>query len=283
VHITTRAGDATTLRARLVVGADGRGSRTAELAGLRTRTSRNGRFGYWGYFEGPPLGTGASVHIWFLEPDVAIATPTDGDLMLYVAFPDVSRTDEFKADLEGALRRFIEAVPDAPPIGESRRVGPMVGKLDLTNEWRRATAPGLALVGDAAIAADPVGAIGCGWALQSAGWLTDSVAPALVAGADLRAPLRRYRRAHRKGLLGHSLVVAAGARETQLGPPVRLMFSAAVHDPRLAAHVEAFAGRHIGPAAFLGPRHLLRAAAVNVRHRSARRAVKRPSRMAPVR
>lgn len=70
-----RGGPATPITAKLVVGADGRGSRTAALAGLRTRTSGNSRFGYWSYFEGPALQTGAGVHVWFTEPDAAIATP----------------------------------------------------------------------------------------------------------------------------------------------------------------------------------------------------------------
>ena len=80
-------------------------------------------------------------------------------------------------------------LPDAPPIAESRLAGPLVGKLDLTNEWRRPVGPALALAGDAAIAADPVGAIGCGWALQSAEWLADAVSPALH-GERARSPPR---------------------------------------------------------------------------------------------
>ena len=178
------------LTTRLLVGADGRGSRTAKLAGVRTRTSANARFAYWGYFEGPPLGTGASVHIWFHGRDVGIATPTDGGLMLYVAFPGLERVDDFKRDIEGELRALVGGLPDAPPIAESQLAGPLVGKLDLTNEWRRPIGPALALAGDAAIAADPVGAIGCGWALQSAEWLADAVSPALHGERRLSAALR---------------------------------------------------------------------------------------------
>ena len=93
------------LTTRLLVGADGRGSRTAALAGVRTRTSANARFAYWGYFEGPPLGTGASVHIWFRGRDIGIATPTDGGLMLYVAFPGTERAKAFKARHRGRAAR----------------------------------------------------------------------------------------------------------------------------------------------------------------------------------
>jgi menaquinone-9 beta-reductase len=261
--------DPVRLAARLVVGADGRKSKTAALAGLRTRTSRNDRFGYWGYFEGPPLGTGASVHLWFLEPDVAIVTPTDGGLMLYVAFPERARVPEFKHDPERALRTFIGALPDAPPIAESRLVSPMIGKLDLTNERRRPAGRGIALVGDAALAADPVAAIGCGWALQSAEWLAETVAPALLEEEPLAKALRAYRRRHRRELLGHSLVVDASSRARRLTPVQRLIFSAAVRDPAVAARTEAFASRLIGPRELLAPRWLLRSARVSLSRKPA--------------
>jgi 2-polyprenyl-6-methoxyphenol hydroxylase-like FAD-dependent oxidoreductase len=269
VRVRQRAGEPVTLTARLLVGADGRGSRTAELAGLPTRTAENARFAYWGYFEGPPLGTGASVHLWFLpNGDVAIVTPTDGGLTLYVAFPRLERAPEFKRDIEGSLRAFIAALPDAPPIEGSTLAGPLVGKLDLTNEWRRTTGDGIALVGDAALAADPVGAIGCGWAVQSAEWLAETVAPALAGDARLEPALRRYARRHRRELLGHSKLAAQGSKAGPPDPLSKLIFAAAVHDPVTAEHVEAFASRFIRPSRFLAPRALLRAALVNRRHRA---------------
>ena len=223
--------DGGTLTAKLIVGADGRGSKTAKLAGLATRTRPNARFAYWGYFEGPPLGTGASVHIWFHGRDVGIVTPTDGGLMLYVAFPTLDRAPAFKRDIEGELRAFTAALPDAPPIAESKLVGPLVGKLDLTNEWRATTGRNIALVGDAALAADPVGAIGCGWALQSAEWLADAVTPALHGEEPLARGLKRYRRTHRRHLMGHSRMVAQAALAKPMNPLQKLIFSAAVRDP----------------------------------------------------
>jgi 2-polyprenyl-6-methoxyphenol hydroxylase-like FAD-dependent oxidoreductase len=264
VRLAGRRAAARTLSTRLVVGADGRGSRTAKLAGVRTRTSTNARCAYWGYFEGPPLGTGASVHIWLDGPEVGIVTPTDGDLTLYVAFPSRERAPEFKHDVEGRLRAFVGALPDAPPIAESRVAGPLVGKVDLTNEWRRSTGDALALVGDAALAADPVGAIGCGWALQSAEWLGE----ALASEPRLETALRRYRRRHRRELLGHSLMAADGARGKAMSPVQRLIFSAAVEDPVTAGRVEDFAARFERPRRLLSPRTLARAARVNARTRA---------------
>ena len=56
----------------------------------------------------------------------------------------------------------------------------VVGKIDMTNRMRVPSAPGLALIGDAALATDPLFGVGCGWAFQSAEWLADAVAPALA-------------------------------------------------------------------------------------------------------
>lgn len=271
IEVSRRGARRTCVRARVVVGADGRRSATAKLAGIKTRTSVNRRFGYWGYFDGPGLDSDAAVQLWFLEPDVAIATPTDAGLTMYVAFPDRSRLAEFKRDTEGALRAFISALPDAPPIADSRLAGPIVGKLDLTNEWRPPAGPGLALVGDAALAADPVGAVGCGWALQSAEWLAESLASALDGAEPIARGLRRYARRHRRELRGHRLITGEFARSATLSPVQRVLFSAAVDDPVTADRVDAFAARLIRPHQLLAPTAFARAVAVNARRRTARR------------
>jgi 2-polyprenyl-6-methoxyphenol hydroxylase-like FAD-dependent oxidoreductase len=235
------------LTTRLIVGADGRGSRTAALAGLRTRASENARCAYWGYFRGAQLGTDASVHLWMLEPDVAIATPTDDDLLLCAAFRTCDHADELRADPEAAVRAFFAELPDGPELDGAARVGPMVGKLDLTSERRPVAGDGVALVGDAALAADPVGAVGCGWALQSAEWLADAVA----AEPAISRALRHYARRHRRALNGHAVAVDRSSRSLMMAPPQRLLLRAAVHDPPTAARLEAFAARREGPSTLL--------------------------------
>ena len=80
----------------------------------------------------------------------------------------------------------------------------MLGKIEMPNRVRVPTAPGLALVGDAAQAVDPLFGIGCGWAFQSGEWLADSVAPALRGEEPLERGLKRYRRLHKRKLGGHT-------------------------------------------------------------------------------
>ncbi len=54
VTVRDREGEEEALLGQLVVGADGRDSRVAEIAGLSGRRLPHGRFVYSGYFEGPP-------------------------------------------------------------------------------------------------------------------------------------------------------------------------------------------------------------------------------------
>jgi menaquinone-9 beta-reductase len=263
--VVVRAGQGRSLRlrARLVVGADGRGSRVAKLAGVPAKTVRHGRIAYGGYFEGPAPAGAPDASFWLLDPDMAAAFPTDEGLTFYAAMPTKRRTDEFRADPGGALVRMLEGLPDPPPIGASRMVQPAQGKLDMTNVAHRPTAPGLALVGDAALAIDPLWGVGCGWALQSAEWLSDSVLPALQGSAPLARGLRAYRRRHALGLGGHARVIYGYAGGRRFDPGERLLFSAATYDPGVARVMEAFGTRSIGPGRMLAtalPRALAAAA-----------------------
>ena len=164
-----------------MVGADGRDSRIAELSGVRSKTLPHGRFAYGAYFEDALPDTSPDSSLWFLDPDIAAAFPTDSGLTFYVAMPTKARLPEFRQDPLAALIDFVAAIPDAPPIRSGRPVEPLLGKLEMPNRVRRPVAPGLALVGDAALAADPLFGVGCGWALQSGEWLADSVSPAMQA------------------------------------------------------------------------------------------------------
>ena len=88
------------------------------------------------------------------------------------------RLEAFKAAPESEFARVFANLPEAPALEGSERVSPLIGKLDMPNAHRPAAAAGVAFTGDAAMAADPMWAVGCGWALQSAEWLADHAGPA---------------------------------------------------------------------------------------------------------
>ena len=247
IVVSDRDGGEATLRCNLIVGADGRDSRVAELAGVRERTLPHGRFAYGAYFEGALPEHFPDSQVWFLDPDIAAAFPTDGELVFYVAMATKRKLNEYRRDPEASLVSHVAAVPDAPPIREGRRVGPVIGKLEMPNRVRGPIAPGLALIGDAALATDPLFGVGCGWAFQSAEWLADSVGPALRGAEPLERGLKRYRRRHGRGLRLHAAQIHEYARGRRFAFPDRLVLGAAAGDPEIAARFDAFATRQVTP------------------------------------
>ncbi|WP_369142285.1 NAD(P)/FAD-dependent oxidoreductase [Streptomyces sp. R44] len=256
------------IRARLVVGADGKDSAVAGFAGVPTRRHENARFGYLAHFRNLPLRDGIS-HAWFLVPDMAYAFPNDDGVTVVAVLPDKKRLPAFREDLEGSFLEFVRSLPDAPAIDAAERVTKITGTVDYPLHTRKAAAPGLALIGDAALTGDPLWGVGCGWALQSARWLAEAVAPALTGTGDLDKSLAAYARTHRLRLGGHQYLAADFAKGRPFNPLERLMFSAAARDGAVARHMHMFASRLMGPLGFLNPLMVTRAAVVNLRHRGA--------------
>lgn len=265
VAVRDREGEETELGARLVIAADGRYSPVAKLAAVKEKVLPHKRFAYGGYFAGAMPSFAPDGTIWLADPQFAAAFPTDGDLVFYVAMPTMDRLPEFKRDPERALVRFVSDMPDAPPIQQGRLEGDVLGMIEMPNRVRETTAPGLALVGDAALAADPLFGIGCGWAFQSGEWLADAVGPALAQGKPLERGLQRYRRLHARRLRGHAFFINDYSTGRRMNPGERFLFSAAARDPEIALTMDHYATRQIGPGQMFA-KTLPRAVMVNTRH-----------------
>lgn len=256
------------IRARLVIGADGKDSAVAKFAGVPTRVHQNERFGYLAHFRNLPLHGGIG-QTWFLEPDMAYAFPNDDGVTVLAVLPDKKRLSAFREDLEGSFLSFVRALPEAPPVDAAQRVSKIIGTVDYPLHTRKPTAPGLAFIGDAALTGDPLWGVGCGWALQSAKWLAEAVAPAAAGRGDLDKALAAYARLHGRRLRGHQSLAVDFASSRPFNPVERLIFSAAARDASLARHMYLFASRLIGPLRFLNPAVVAKASAVNLRHRRA--------------
>jgi flavin-dependent dehydrogenase len=264
------AGERREVRAPLTVGADGRDSTVAELSGVPVKTYPHGRVVYAGYFQGGAPANTPDATVWFLNPQWAAAFPTDEGLTLYAVMPTRERLPDFKRDPKAALLTFLFDLPEAPPIRDGELVGPVLGKIDMTNRKRRVTAPGLALIGDAALATDPLFGVGCGWAFQSSEWLAESVLPALTGEEPLEEGLSRYRRRYAGELSAHAFFIHDYSNGRRFNPGERMIFSTAARDEKGAEIVDAYATRQIRPQEML-PRMLSRAIAVNARRALAHR------------
>jgi 2-polyprenyl-6-methoxyphenol hydroxylase-like FAD-dependent oxidoreductase len=239
----TTTGEEVAIDADVVVGADGRGSATARLAGIPGRVQPHGRFGYMTYYEDLELSSRGDHSQMWVGPDTYYVFPNDDGLVIAAAFVRKDQLATFKADPEAALLAGFARLPDAPDFTRATRVSPMIGKLDMPNVVRPAGRPGVAFVGDAAQASDPLWGVGCGFALMSAAWLADELAGAFTAGADPDAALERYRRHHRRMLLGHHLQMCDFSSGRDLRLNERMMFRGAARDPRSAALIGDIAAR----------------------------------------
>jgi menaquinone-9 beta-reductase len=242
-----REGVHTVFEAPLTIGADGRDSSVVKLAGVKEKTRPHGRLAYGGYFAGVEPKGAPDASVWMMDPDWAAAFPTDEGLTFFAVMPTKDRLPEFKADPLKAMVEYFERAPEAPSLRSAVPTEEgVVGKIDMTNRQRTPSMPGLALVGDAALAIDPLFGIGCGWALQTSEWLADAVAPALRGEADLEKGLRRYRRKHAWRLGGHAYMIHDYSTGRKMQPPERLIFSGATRDPHVAEIFDAFGTRQIG-------------------------------------
>lgn len=256
------------IRARLVVGADGRGSATAKLAGVPGRVKPHNRFAYLAHYRDLPLATGDEAQMWMLDPDVMYAFPNDEDVTVLAVVKRKDRLPAFKRDLEGSFERSFEGLPDAPDLAKATRVSKVVGRIDMPNVMRPAAGHGVAFAGDAALAADPLWGVGCGWAFQSAEWLADETARAVTGAEPLAPALDRYRRRHRRRLLFDHLMLADYATGRPFNAVERTLFAAAARDERVAHGIHEMVNR-VEPAYRVLPPLIGRAVATNVRARAA--------------
>jgi len=258
VRVEDRSHTSRDLPATIVVGADGRDSKVARWARVPGRVKPHGRFFYWGYWRGVRPATERS-KMWLLDPDAAYTFPNEDGLTLVLVAPHRDRLPEFQADLHGAYHAMLDALPDGPDMSEATLESKLLGKLDLPNVLRPAARPGVAFVGDAALAGDPLWGVGCGWAFQSAEWLVDETADALGgADADLDAALERYRKLHRRRLLPHYMMITDLASGRPINPIERHLYRAAANDGVVRAAFGRIGARERTPATMLTPRLIAR-------------------------
>ena len=173
------------LQARLVVGADGRNSTVARLAGSRKYSlTPNERFIFWSFFEGADPGPEPAVifHRW--SGNFVIATPADSGLYQVLALPELSELPRFRQSLEESYLEYLRrCAPVAHALSDARRVGKLFGMLRWEGFFREATGPGWVLVGDAGHFKDP----SAGQGIQDAFRQAEFLAPAIL-GAINRSP-----------------------------------------------------------------------------------------------
>lgn len=253
-----------TLRARLIVAADGRSSALGRMLGVTPKESPNCRMGVLCGYEGLQLKRGSTTQMWFNGPEVAYVFPNDGNTTVVAYTNTVDQVEAFQRDPAGVLEDRMRRLPDGPDIPASARCSDPLLVKKFSNLSRPPVKDGVCFAGDALMSLDYVWGTGCGFALQHAQWLVDATSGALRSHEDLGPATARYARIVRARHGLHALLIRDFSRRRELNPVERLMFSAAARDERCARHLHAFGARTISPLKFLSPPALARAVWVNL-------------------
>jgi flavin-dependent dehydrogenase len=214
--------------AKLVMGADGYSSKVAKLGSLPGKSSPNNRFAYFAEYRNVTVPPSCTTAMWLIGRDAAYVFCNEDGVTLLCAVPAKERLPEFRRDREAALFKVMTNLADGPDLTRAERVSDVIGTADYPFVTRRRiVAPGVALIGDAAMVGDPLWGTGCGWAFQTAEWLCDAITNALRDGTtgDIDAAARRYQRQHKRRLLLHQFMNMDFAQKLTLNPLQQLLFA----------------------------------------------------------
>lgn len=152
----------------MVIGADGRRSSVARLAGATIeRQSEHATAIAYGYFDGMP----DNGFRWYFAPSLAAGViPTNGgQACVFVAMPRELYLSSVRGRLEDGLHMMTAVFPELrETLASASLSGRPVGFIGQKGYMRQAAGPGWALVGDAGYFKDPLTAHGITDALRDA-------------------------------------------------------------------------------------------------------------------
>ena len=233
-----RDGIEQTIPALLVIGADGRFSKTASLAQIPSREFENIRGGWGAYYRNVRLNRcqGNDTQFWLLEPDIAYAFPTDNGLTLLAAITTQEKLGEWKQDIEFHHRRALEQLPDGPDLSHAERVSEYFGMIKTHGYYRNPNSkPGMTLVGDAALTTDFVWGDGCSFAFRSAEMLADAIGPqtSTFDHRSVDAAINKYQKRHARVLYHSQYQNSRFSKQHKLDWIRTQVFQAAGTSPKL--------------------------------------------------
>lgn len=172
------------IRARLVIAADGRGSRLREASGLALRTLGAPIDVFW--FRLPKRRTGENDSTGVFAAGRILAMIDRGDYWQCAYVFAKGEAERIRARGLDAFRAEVARVarPLAPDVSALRswdEVKLLSVALDRLERWHR---PGLLFIGDSAHAMSPIGGVGINVAIQDAVAAANRLAGAMARGED---------------------------------------------------------------------------------------------------
>jgi flavin-dependent dehydrogenase len=174
--------EARSVRAGIVVGADGMHSRVARLVGAEHyRAGRHATAVIYGYWAGLDLDG----YHWYYRPGVSAGViPTnDGLACVFASMPPQRYRDEMGRGLEETYHAALaESAPELPDLlDRAQRTGALWSFPGVAGYLKQSAGPGWALVGDSGFFKDPLTAHGITDALRDA----ELLARAVIRGGDV--------------------------------------------------------------------------------------------------
>ncbi|MEU1520731.1 NAD(P)/FAD-dependent oxidoreductase [Nocardia rhamnosiphila] len=249
------------IRAALVVGADGRRSTVAKLAGALTpyESAPSGRDCYFAYWRAPDGDRRDTAAQWRAGADLGTAFPCDDGLLLSLVQPPAEAGPLRPGDAE---RRYAAALDRIPPLRERLRDCEKVGRVrsatDITSYFRRSSGPGWALPGDSGHFKDPVTAQGIRDALHYGRLLAEAVAPVLDDPVRLNRALAAWERRRVRECREIYHWTNRLARGTAMSPLEIELYRTATGDRALAAITTGVFSRTRRPAELYTPARMAR-------------------------
>jgi len=214
------------LRAKLIIGADGRNSWVAQHLGMNTSSSTHGRsIGFQTRLRSPDAAQGKiEIHL-FPGGYAGLVALGDGTVSLGLA---IDRATLPRARIADFL--LAECLPQNPHLkgilSRSERVAELRSAYPVYFPRRRCYTDGAVLAGDAARVSEPISGEGVFFAMQSGLLAADTLDQALRSGEVAADVLRRYEqrcvRAFRRRFVLNSLLRMAIYRPYFLTPLIRL-------------------------------------------------------------
>ncbi|WBC07481.1 NAD(P)/FAD-dependent oxidoreductase [Micromonospora sp. WMMA1947] len=186
-----------TIRATVVVGADGRHSMVARAVGAESYDERPAyTVVYYTYWHGLSAHRRNRNEVFIHEDTQVGVIPTHDDAYLIQAARPHSFAATYRTDIEGHYRRAIRAAAPAldRELDGATRVSRFQGTAALQNYYRRPYGPGWALLGDAGFHKDPLTGQGISDAWRDAEALSAALHATLTGAQEWDQVMSEYER-----------------------------------------------------------------------------------------
>ena len=254
----TKEGSTVTERAQIVIGADGKHSKIAQLVQAPTYMELPSlTCWYYTYWSNFPCD---SIELNWRPQRVTFTFPTnDGLTMTALGLPH-RELHSFRSDIEGNFRNSLHLMTDlAARSDQARREERFYAMADVPNFLRKPYGLGWALIGDAGHHKDPTLAFGMSDAFCDAELLVDAIHQGLSGEQLLDEALAQYeQKRNARAIPDHEENYRMAHLEGWDAPEVLGLRAALRGNEQDTAHFCAIRARAVSPETFFSPENLQR-------------------------